>query len=231
MKKALVLAGHLDDSIIAVGGIIKKLTDDGVSVSVACFGSGDEATVSPSQTPEEVSKIFTKEAIKAHKVIGVTDFKCYGLGDFAVQESKENYRICIGEIRRVKPDIIFGHYWAEYFQHRAMARMTSDAWWQAGWNCSADLGEAWTTRSFYHFEVVHDLPDVTHIVDVTDSFDAKIEAWRKFSTAEKHLDKMVDQLAARARHHGSKIGVKYAEVLKASSFIPRVVSSAGELFL
>jgi LmbE family N-acetylglucosaminyl deacetylase len=229
MKTALVLGGHLDDSVIAVGGIIKKLTDSKIQVSVTCFGNGDEATEKKSQTPEEIKRVFGAEAVEAHKVLGVTDFKCHDLPDFGIQESRENYRVCIGEIRRVKPEIIFGHYWAEYFQHRAMARMTSDAWWQAGWLCSADLGAPWAAKAFYHFEVVNDLPEVTHIVDVTDTFDAKIESWKKFKTAEKHLDKMVDQLTARARFHGSKIGVKYAEVLKKSAFVPENISSALEL--
>ncbi|KKR04399.1 MAG: hypothetical protein UT30_C0008G0021 [Candidatus Uhrbacteria bacterium GW2011_GWF2_39_13] len=229
MEKVLILAGHLDDSIIAAGGIIKKFTDNNISVSVVCFGNGDEATECKSQKAEDIVKAFKSEAVEAHSVIGVSDFKCHDLPDFAVQENRENYRICIEEIRRVKPDIILGHYWAEYFQHMAMARMTSDAWWQAAWHCSADLGEPWTAKSFYHFEVIHDLPEPTHIVDISDTFDAKIEAWKKFKTAEKHLDKMVDQLTARARFHGSKIGVKYAEVLKKSSFVPEAINNIERL--
>ncbi|MCX6984581.1 MAG: hypothetical protein NT118_07510, partial [Lentisphaerae bacterium] len=164
-----------------------------------------------------------------HRILGVSDLKCYDLPDFAVQENRENYRACIEEIRRVKPDVILGHYWLEYFQHRAMARMTSDAWWQAAWICSADLGEPWSAKSFYHFEVIHDLPDVTHIVDISDTFDAKIEALKKFKT-EKYLDKLVDQLTMRARFHGSKIGVKYAEVLKKSFFVPDTVTEIEGLF-
>jgi len=40
--KALVLAGHLDDSVIAVGGIIRKIVDAGGQVDVVCFGNSDE---------------------------------------------------------------------------------------------------------------------------------------------------------------------------------------------
>ncbi len=229
MKKVLILGGHLDDSVVAAGGIIKKFTENNISVSVVCFGNGDEATESKSQKPEDVIKAFKSESIEAHRILGVSDLKCYDLPDFAVQENRENYRACIEEIRRVKPDVILGHYWLEYFQHRAMARMTSDAWWQAAWICSADLGEPWSAKSFYHFEVVHDLPDVTHIVDISDTFDAKIEALKKFKT-EKYLDKWVDQLTARARFHGSKIGVKYAEVLKKSFFVPDTVTEIEGLF-
>ena len=107
-----------------------------------------------------------------------------------------------------------------------MARLACDAWWQAGWDCSADLGRPWQAQAMYHFEVIHDLPDPTHIVDVTDSFQDKIRAWKTFET--EHLSNMVDQIEARARYHGSMIGVKYAEVLKRSYFVPKTVSNLIE---
>lgn len=222
MKNILVLAGHLDDSVIAVGGMLRKLVDAGCRVSVVCFGNGDEAfTVGGS--PEAAVKAFGAEAVKAHQVLGIEDFQCLDLPDFAVQENKTTYRQCIQAIRSRQPDIILAHYWAEYFQHRAMARLACDSWWQAQWECSGDLGEPWAARAMYHFEVLHDLPEPTHIVDVSDTFEAKIEAWKQFKTAEEHLDLMTDQMRARARYHGSRIGVKYAEVLKRSYFVPVTV--------
>ena len=227
MKRILVLAGHLDDSVIAVGGIIRKFVNIGCKVSVVCFGNGDEAFTEISQR-EKAIEDSKAEAVEAHKVLGVEDFQCLNVSDFAVQENRTTYRQCIEAIRRVRPDIILGHYWAEYFQHRAMARLSCDAWWQAEWNCSADLGNPWSAKSLYHFEVLHPLPEPTHIVDITDTFGAKIESWKKFKTAEDHLNKMTDQLEARARYHGSMIGVKYAEALKRSYFVPKTVSNLIE---
>lgn len=219
MKKVLVLGGHLDDSVIAVGGILRRFVDQGCKVSVFCFGNGDEAFTKVSER-RTVTRKFGAEAVKAHKVLGIDDFRCYDLPDFGVQENRETYRECIRAIRRVKPDIILGHYWLEYFQHRAMARLSCDSWWQAGWECSADLGKPWAATALYHFEVIHDLPEPTHIVDISSTFDAKVESWRQFITAQAHLDQMIDQMETRARFHGSKIGVKYAEALTRSYFIP-----------
>lgn len=224
----LVLAGHSDDSIIAVGGILRRFIKEGCRVHVFCFGNGDEAFAKISDRAQAADK-FKAEAITAHKSIGVTSFECYDLPDFGVQRNRDTYRACIRAIRKYKPDIILGHYWLEYFQHRDMARLACDAWWQAGWNCSADLGRPWKARALYHFEVLHDLPDPTHIVDVTDSFQDKIRAWKKFESAEDHLSSMVAQMEARARYHGSKIGVKYAEVLRQSFFIPEKVTQIKEL--
>ena len=40
MKKVLILGAHLDDSIIAMGGTIRKMTNAGIEVNVFCFGNG-----------------------------------------------------------------------------------------------------------------------------------------------------------------------------------------------
>lgn len=224
----LVLGGHLDDSVMAVGGIIKKFTSAGHHVAVVCFGNGDEGFANI-ETRESCVPKFYREALDAHEILGVTDFTCHNLSDFEVNTNKRNYRWCMEAIRRVKPDIIFGHYWLEYFQHRAMARLTCDTWFQSGWQCSADLGEPWQARAMYHFEVLHSMPEPTHLVDVSDTFEAKMAAWAKFETAHEHLGSETDKMAARARFHGSKIGVKYAEALTRSNFIPQAVKDLMEL--
>lgn len=228
-KKVLVIAAHLDDSIIAVGGLLRKCVKSGYRVDVVCFGNGDEAFTVPDGREAAIRK-FKREAEEAHRILGVSSFECFDLPDFGVQQNRDNYRQCIRSIRKYQPDIILGHYWAEYFQHHEMATQARDAWFQAPWDCSADLGKPWQARKYYHYEVLHDLPEPTHIVDVSDTFEDKMEAWKAFETAEDHLGSLAEQLRARARYHGSKIGVQYAEVLKRSFFTPEKVKSAGELF-
>jgi len=228
-KRVLVLAAHLDDSVIAIGGIIKKLTNTGNEVSVVCFGNGDEAFTSLEEKESAPVK-FREEAEESHKMLGVVNFECFNVPDFAVQQNRESYRQCIQSIRKYQPDIIFGHYWAEYFQHHEMATMARDAWYQAPWDCSADLGKPWEAKKYYHYEILQTLPDPTHLVDISDTFEAKMEAWKKFETAEDHLGSLSEQLEARARHHGSKIGVQYAEALKQSFFTPLAICDSSDLF-
>lgn len=226
-KRVLVLSAHLDDSVIAVGGLIRRYLAEGSSVSVVCFGNGDEAFTKPDAQAASMAE-FQAEAERAHERLGVTDLVRYDVPDFGVQLDQQLYRWCIKEIRRVRPQVVLGHYPAEYFQHHAMAKVTEDACWQAGWNCSADLGEPWTIESFYRYEVLHDLPEPTHIVDVSDHFQAKLDAWGEFATAAEHLD-LRHQLECRARYHGSKIGVEYAEVLKRSFAQPVAVADLSAL--
>ena len=228
-KSVLVIAAHLDDSIIAVGGILSKFVKNGYEVNVVCFGNGDEAFTTPDGREEAIVK-FKREGAEAHELLGVSNFECFDVPDFGVQKNRDDYRQCIRSIRKYKPTIVIGHYWAEYFQHHEMASQSRDAWFQAGWDCSADLGEPWTAEKYYHYEVLQDLPEPTHLVDVSDTFENKMAAFKKFATAEEHLGSLAEQLRARARHHGSKIGVKYAEALKQSFFTPQKISEIKELF-
>jgi LmbE family N-acetylglucosaminyl deacetylase len=228
-SRVLVLGGHLDDSIIAVGGIIKKMINAGCQVSVVCFGNGNEGFAHIEDQNTCVKK-FTREAVKAHKILGVSDFVCHNYPDFGVQMSKETYRLCIEAIRRVKPDIIFGHYFREYFQHHAMAKLTTDAWYQAGWECSADLGKPHQAKRLYHYEVLQLLPDPTHLVDISDTLQDKLKAWDCFVTGKEHLGSLRSQIEARARYYGSLIGVKYAEALIQSHFMQeKIINPITEL--
>ncbi|MCC7342352.1 MAG: PIG-L family deacetylase [Bryobacterales bacterium] len=241
--KALVLGAHLDDGIIAVGGIIRKIVDGGGCVDVVCFGNSDE-DFADIRERDSASARFLDRAREAHRILGVHSFTCFNYSDYAVQESRETYRLCIESIRTHQPDVIFSHYWAEYFQHRAMARLACDSWWQAGWTCSADLGPAWSAKALYHFEVIHTIPEPTDIVDVSSSFSAKMEAWRCFAansggnaglqeTGESVYGStsggsLTDQIEARARHYGSLIGVHYGEALKRSFYLPRAIRTAEQ---
>jgi LmbE family N-acetylglucosaminyl deacetylase len=228
-KSVLVIAAHLDDSIIAVGGILSKFVKNGYDVNVVCFGNGDEAFTIPSGREEAIIK-FKREGAEAHDILGVSNFECFDVPDFGVQKNRDSYRQCIRSIRKYKPAIVIGHYWAEYFQHHEMASLSRDAWFQAGWDCSADLGKPWIAEKYYHYEVLNDLPNPTHLIDVSDTFEDKMTAFKKFVTAEEHLGTLAEQLRARAHYQGSKIGVKYAEALKQSFFTPQTVTEIKDLF-
>ena len=230
MKKVLILGAHLDDSIIAMGGTIRKMTKAGIEVNVFCFGNGDEAYTVPGTQKEAVEK-FKKGAADAHKIVGVKNLECVDVGDFEVDATAQFYRHCIGAIRKYQPDVIFGHWQAEYFQHHGMARMSLDAWNQARWNCTADYGTTpWTTPQYYHFEVADLLPSPSHLIDISEEFAAKMDAMRAYDPDAGRMDDWSDEMEARARYYGSRIGVRYAEAFKQSSYIPLKVTDINKIF-
>ncbi len=228
MIKALALCGHLDDSIIAIGGTIGKIVAEGGEVNVVCFGNGDEGYENIRDRDTAAAK-FKKEAEKAHKILGVSSFMCFDYPDFEVPANRETYRLCIQAIRKYKPDIIFSHYWKEYFQHRNMARLATDSWWQSGWKCSGELGKEWQAKKLYYFEVIHLLEQPTHIIDVSKTFAGKIEAWKCLASQDACYSTMITQMESRAMYYGTLIGVKYAEALKLSTYMPQAIRKISEL--
>ena len=228
MLKVLSLCGHLDDSAIAVGGTLRKIADAGGEVSIVCFGNGSEGYSNLRDRRKIVAR-FTAEAVKSNRILGVKNFECLGYGDFEVLANEETYRLAIKAIRKYKPDIIFTHYWKEYFQHRNTARLVTDAWWQAGWNSSVGQGPAWKAAKLYYFEVIHLLDQPTHIVDISETFLVKLKAWQAFACQQNSLDALAVQLEARARYYGSLIGAAYGEALKMSAFVPQAVAEITEL--
>ena len=229
-NKVLVLGAHLDDSVIAMGGTIRKLVKSGCEVHVFCFGNGDEAYVVPGGQ-QAAAERFTQGGIEAHNILGCAGMECFDVGDFEVDATAEFYRQCIGAIRKHQPDIIFGHDFAEYFQHLGMAQMSLDAWNQARWHCTADYGtEPWAAKKYYQFEVCDTLTKPTHFVDVTDEFEDKISAMMAFDPEGGRLGAWEDEMRARARFYGSRIGVKYAEVFRQNFNIPITIKNTSELF-
>ncbi|MDD3886067.1 MAG: PIG-L family deacetylase [Victivallaceae bacterium] len=228
-KKVLVLGAHLDDSVIAMGGTIAKLVKAGCQVDVFCLGNGDEGYVVPGGQAAAVKKFMT-EAVKAHQILNVASFECYDVPDFGVDRCREFYQQCIRAIRQHRPAVIFGHYWNEYFQHHGMATQSRDAWNQACWDCSADLGKPHRAEKYFHFEVLDLLPEPTHFFDISDCFEAKMAAWAAFEAAHDHLGSLGDQLEARARFHGSRFGVNYAEAFRQSFYLPEAVTDINTIF-
>lgn len=230
MKKVLILGAHLDDSIYAMGGTIRKLVKDGCRVNVFCFGNGDEAYTVPGGSNEAIRR-FKEGAALAHEILGVKNPECFDVGDFEVNATAPFYRACIGAIRKYKPDVIFGHWKAEYFQHHGMAQMSIDAWNQARWNCTADFGvEAWAAKRYFHFEITDLLPQPTHLVDISEEFADKMKALAAYDPKGGHLNDWENEMEARAHFYGSRIGVKYAEAFKQSFYIPEKVTDTNSFF-
>jgi hypothetical protein len=81
-------------------------------------------------------------------------------------------------------------------------------------------------------------------VDISDTFEAKMAAWSCFqglsvdgqsgatlaaAPAEEPAGSLTEQLECRARYYGSLIGVRYAEALQQSHYLPTAVRDVTAL--
>ncbi len=228
MKKVLVLAAHPDDAVSTMGGTIRNFVKAGHQVTVFAFGNGDEDYREPGGREEAIRR-YKANALKSYSILEAT-LDCLWLPDFEVFQTRELYQACIGAIRKYQPDIVFAHYWGEYFQHTGMATISRDAWNQAQWACSADLGKPWAPAKYYHFCGRDGLGQTTHVVDITDSFEEKLEAVKAFSFEFGEAYELDNSLRIENAYVGNKIGVKYAEAFQRSFYFPEKVLDSEALF-
>ena len=228
-KKVLILSAHPDDAVTCMGGTICKLIAEGNSVSVFAFGNGDEDYDEPGGSEAAVVR-YKENTAKAYDILGCS-LECLWLPDFEDFQTRELYRECIKAIRKYQPDIVFAHWWAEYFQHTTMATISRDAWNQSRWFCSGDLGKPWTPAKYYHFSGADGVREITHIVDITPYIERKLAAHRAF--AFRFFDKENDDaenVRKRNAYEGSLIGVDYAETFQRSFYFPEAVTTSETLF-
>lgn len=228
MKRILVLSAHPDDAVSTMGGTIRNFVRNGDEVTVFAFGNGDEDYQEPGGSEEAVRR-YKAHALKAYELLGAT-LDCLWLPDFEDFQTRELYRECIRAIRKYRPDIVFAHYWGEYFQHHGMATISRDAWNQAQWACSADLGKPWAPAKYYHFCGKDGLGETTHIVDISDTFEEKMRAVAAFSFEFGDAYKPDEALMIENAFVGSKIGVKYGEAFQRSFYFPEAVRNIETLF-
>ena len=225
-KRILVFGAHPDDETIGVGGTIALFSDAGYEVYVVTFcwsekGDWSDTGYAKAEWKEKISEMRRREALAADKVLGVRERIGLGLPTQGVVNDRETYQRVVEIIRRVRPIAIFTHYGEDkHRDHRAVSQITEEAWWKASENVLADLGEPWRARTLFFYEVLELFTHPTHIVDVTETFQRKIEALHCFESQMPVLGDIVGYVEGLARARGYLIGAKYGEAFLRSSFLP-----------
>ncbi len=228
MKKILLFCAHPDDDAIALGGTIRKFADEGAVITEVIFATGNEG-YSVLADKDKIVKVRAKERAAAGKILGISEYETFNYPDFGIPANEETYKTAIRMIRKYRPDIIFTHYWLDYMAHKALATIVTEAWWQAGWAASLELGRPWKAPSLYYFEVLQLLPEVSHVVDITATFERKVTALKSYASQHNVVSGMLRQAEGTAKMRGNLIGAEYGEALLSSHFIPRKIDSYEQL--
>jgi len=227
-KKILIFCGHPDDDAIALGGTIHKFADEGAEITEVVFATGNEG-YSRMEEKDKIIEIRAQEREAAGKLLGITHYETFSYTDYGIPANEATYKLVIKMIRKYRPDIIFTHYWLDYMAHKAVATVVTEAWWQAGWEASLELGEPWKARSLYYFEVLQLLPEVSHVVDITTTFQTKMETLKCYTSQHSVVAGMLQHAEGLAKLRGNMIGVKYGEALLSSTFVQKKIDSVKEL--
>lgn len=227
-QRALILCAHDDDEAIGPGGTIRKLANAGVAITTVIFASGNEGC----QRIEEQDGIVKQrkaECRRAQKILGTAGCISYSYPDFSNLDCEDVYRKVMQAVRLIRPHVVFSHLPTDYLAHRTLSRLVPEAVWQAGWLCSPDLGRPWQVNRLYLFSILELIAKPSHIVDITDTMKAKLQAMQAYRSQQKVVRGIQEQMEAKARAYGSLIGVQYGEAFIRSQAIPVAVAAPMEL--
>ncbi|MEM4245709.1 MAG: PIG-L family deacetylase [Candidatus Bathyarchaeia archaeon] len=221
MRRYLVFGTHPDDETIGLGGTIKKLADTGHEVTVITFTSGSGGYDKP-ELKEKIADIRMSELEKVNRFLGVKHYETWRYDDYDDRlTNREVINREIAAIRRYKPDIILTHHIEDrHRDHRAVSQSVQEAWWQAGEKVVAELGPPWRAERLYFFEIFSPIPYPTVIVDISQTFEAKIEALHLYKSQLETLPYVLRAVEGLNMFRGSLIGARYGEALQQSNIVP-----------
>jgi len=233
-RRVLVFGAHPDDETIGMGGTIALLSELGYEVYVVTFcwsESGDWGDTGYARVEwrERISEMRRREALEADRILGVRRRIGLGVPTQGVVNDRATYQRVVGIIREVRPVAIFTHYGEDkHRDHRAVSQVTEEAWWKASESVLADLGEPWRARALFFYEVFELFTHPTHVADVTETFQRKVEALRCFESQMPVLGDIVSYVEGLGRARGYLIGARYGEAFLRSSFMPSRLELALE---
>jgi|SRR5690554_939803 len=218
----LVIAAHPDDGELGAGGTIINEVNRGKKVGILDLTRGELGTRGTIETRAE-------EAEAASKILGLSTRDNVGLPDGFLENIREYQMQIIPFIRKYKPEIVLANAIHDrHPDHGKGAKLIADACFLSGLRAietkseSDETQAAWRPKSVYHF-VQDRYIEPNFVVDVTESWEKKMEAVRAYKTQfDSPADSKEPQTAistpdfiyfleARAREYGRSIGVKFGE--------------------
>lgn len=200
----MLVVAHPDDAEFSSAGTIAGLTRAGKRVLIVQVTSGNKGSADPRADPDRVAATREAEELEAGRRLGVAEvvfLRCLDgelMPDLALRE-----RI-VRMIRRHRPDVIVTHDpfrpYALHPDHRAVGLATTDAVYPTARDplyFPEHLGEGLEphkTAEIWYFGPEH--PD--KFVDITETFDAKIDALRAHASQISDIDAMTDRMRERA---------------------------------
>lgn len=212
----LAFGPHPDDSELCAGGTLIRLADDGWRVGLIDLTRGEMATRG---TPE----VRAREAEAAAALLGARFRGNLGYPDLGVRATDpEQLRGVVAALRRHRPALVLtASEHDRHPDHMETARLVERAAYVAGLAAFAAPGRPFRPDRllFYMGRVVFE-PRL--VVDVSAVYERKVAAMSAYRsqlfrdpgdprvTPLSEPD-VFDDLAARARHFGNRIGVDYGE--------------------
>ncbi|MEO7502168.1 MAG: bacillithiol biosynthesis deacetylase BshB1 [Gemmatimonadaceae bacterium] len=212
----LAIAAHRDDVELSCGGTLARAAHLGRTTAVIDLTAGELGT-------RGSAELRAEEASRAAGVLGLSARENLGLPDAGVTNTPETRTMLAVAIRRFAPSIVIAPaLTGRHPDHSVTAQLVRDACFIAGLNKIAP-----ETPVHRPLKVVHclayreDNVKPTFVVDISDTFEQKLEAVRCYSSQFDEAtqggevypngEPLYEIVRHQAAHYGSLIRCRYGE--------------------
>lgn len=211
-SNVLVIAPHPDDEVLGCGGIIKKITSDGVEVFVLIISRGKRELFS-----EDRITNVRQEALNAHEILGVKETKFL---DFPAPDLD---LVSLAEMARSIAIVIHDYNIGTlYLPHRGDIHHDHKAVFNAGLVAARPTGKN-SVKRIYSYETLSEtewaapfgddsfIP--TRFVDISDVFNSKLDAMKCYKSQLRDFPnpRSLKGIETLASLRGCNVGLNYAE--------------------
>jgi bacillithiol biosynthesis deacetylase BshB1 len=212
----LAIAAHPDDVELTCGGTMPKAAAAGYRTGIVDLTQGETAT---SGTPETRAA----EAARAAEILRVTRRENARLSDAGLHHTADTRRVVVELIRSFRPrTVILPFPIGRHPDHRIASELGKDACFLAGLRNYAADGKAHRPEKIvYALAYREDPVKPTFVVDVSQEFDAKLEAIRCYASQFDHVQSageifptgqaLYELVRTQNAHYGSLIRTAYGE--------------------
>ncbi len=234
--KILALLAHPDDETILCGGTIDKLVKKNHEVHVSFFTNNDQAYFASEK--QKVRILRTKLEGKASSKLLGFQVNFLDFVDMELQKDKGRLiQATMGEIRRVKPDLIITHHIKDkHIDHRTLGEVIPEANFQSG--CKLCGGETqWSATVILQGEVDLEMttPFESQVISAISSENVanKLAAFSCYASVKDEHKTSQDWLMSKIKSclalRGNTAGASYGEAFQVSSYTP--ISASGTKLL
>ena len=170
----LAIGAHPDDVELGCGGTLALLARQGRKVGILHLTRGEAGTRG---TPEERQA----EAESAARILGAAEVGFLDCGDGALRAGEAEEDALIERIRAWRPDLVLGPSPSDRHpdHHRALQLVQSACFYAGLKNRHPEGGAAFRPGTLFSY-MQHDLFEPSFIVDVTSTWEIKVEALRAY---------------------------------------------------
>jgi LmbE family N-acetylglucosaminyl deacetylase len=227
VERALVVVAHPDDADFWAGGTVARWSASGIAVTYLVLTDGDAGGFDRAAPRGDIPRIRRSEQQAAARILGVGDVRFLGLAEGTITQDTQLRQRIVRVIRQVRPRRLLTWSpewnWSRFrtschIDHRATGELALTAVYPDAGNAFAhptlieqEMLEPWVVEEIWMLNA----REPNHFVDITDTFDQKIEALRTHISQTRHRAQLAAEMQARIEPHTALAGLASGRLAEA----------------